>query len=65
MEVYIVTGANAGVGREVARFLAKQLATVYMLCRNKGRAEAAKEEIEAHWGALGVWRGLPSLSARG
>mmetsp|Transcript_93 Transcript_93/g.249 ORF Transcript_93/g.249 Transcript_93/m.249 type:complete len:532 (-) Transcript_93:399-1994(-) len=49
-KVFIVTGANAGVGREVTQFLAKNKATIFMLCRNRGRAEAAKAQIEADTG---------------
>lgn len=44
-KVYIVTGANTGVGREIATFLAIKRATVYMVCRNPERANTAKEEI--------------------
>lgn len=43
--VFIVTGANSGVGREVTSFLASKGATVYMLCRNRLRAETARNEL--------------------
>jgi len=43
--VFMVTGANSGVGKEVTRFLAKKGGTVYMLCRSAARAEAALKEI--------------------
>jgi dehydrogenase/reductase SDR family protein 12 len=45
--VYIVTGANSGIGFETAYFLAGHNATVYMVCRNAERAEAAKTKIKS------------------
>jgi dehydrogenase/reductase SDR family protein 12 len=44
-KVFIVTGANSGVGKEVAQFLASKAAKVYLLCRNPTRALAAKADI--------------------
>ena len=38
---YLVTGANSGLGKEVARYLASRDATVYMVCRNKERGDKA------------------------
>lgn len=46
-KVYLVTGANKGIGKEVAQFLATKSASVYLVCRNKERAEAAQREIQA------------------
>jgi NAD(P)-dependent dehydrogenase (short-subunit alcohol dehydrogenase family) len=43
---FIVTGANAGVGFELARVLAAQGARVLMGCRELGRAEAALARIQ-------------------
>mmetsp|Transcript_20295 Transcript_20295/g.24265 ORF Transcript_20295/g.24265 Transcript_20295/m.24265 type:complete len:339 (-) Transcript_20295:243-1259(-) len=43
--VYLVTGGNAGVGREVSGYLASKGGRVYMVCRDKGRGEAAKQAI--------------------
>jgi dehydrogenase/reductase SDR family protein 12 len=43
--VYIVTGANSGIGYECSSYLAKKNATVYMVCRNQERAEQAKRKI--------------------
>lgn len=45
----LVTGANAGLGKEAARQLAlnPSVVTVYLGCRNEERAKAAKEELEA------------------
>ncbi len=43
----VVTGANAGLGLEIARSLAANGARVVMACRNQAKAEAAAEEIRA------------------
>ena len=43
--VFMVTGANSGIGFECTSYLAKKDATVYMVCRNSERAEAAKSKI--------------------
>jgi hypothetical protein len=32
-KVFIITGANAGIGREITQYLATKRATVYMFCR--------------------------------
>ena len=45
--VFMVTGANSGIGKEVSRFVAAKGGTVYMVCRSKGRAEEARNEIVA------------------
>lgn len=44
-KVYVVTGANAGIGKEVTQYLASKGATIYMVCRNPERAEASRNEI--------------------
>lgn len=46
-KVWLVTGANSGVGKEVAKFGAVHGATVFMVCRNAKRGEAARQEILA------------------
>ncbi|MCW2494886.1 SDR family NAD(P)-dependent oxidoreductase [Jatrophihabitans sp.] len=48
----LITGANAGIGKEVARQLAlrPELAHIYLACRNRDRAIAAKVELEAATG---------------
>ncbi|MBO1756562.1 SDR family NAD(P)-dependent oxidoreductase [Allobranchiibius sp. CTAmp26] len=45
----LITGANAGIGKEVARQLAlrPEMARIYLACRNEDRATAAKAELEA------------------
>ncbi|KAM3861676.1 dehydrogenase/reductase SDR family member 12 [Diretmus argenteus] len=42
---FMVTGSNSGIGKCTALEIAKRGGTVHMVCRNKGRAEAAKDDI--------------------
>jgi dehydrogenase/reductase SDR family protein 12 len=51
---YMITGANAGVGREITKFLASKGASVYMVCRNPERANKARDEIVAETGNTDV-----------
>lgn len=44
---FMVTGANSGIGKATAQEIAKRGGTVHMVCRNKERAEKAKDEIVA------------------
>jgi len=46
-KIAMVTGANSGTGKATAKGLAKQSATVVMVCRDCGRGEAAQGEIKA------------------
>ena len=44
----LITGANAGIGKEVARQLAlrPEIGRIYLACRNRGRGATAKTELE-------------------
>ncbi|CAL8389178.1 dehydrogenase/reductase SDR family member 12 [Gadus morhua] len=42
---FVITGANSGIGKRAALEIANRGGTVHMVCRNKERAEAAKNEI--------------------
>jgi len=44
-KVFMITGANGGIGYEISDFLALQNATVYMVCRSAERGQAAKDAI--------------------
>ncbi len=43
----LITGANAGIGKEVARQLAlrPEFARIYLACQTASRATAAKAEL--------------------
>lgn len=43
--VYLITGANAGIGRAAAERLAASGGRVVMVCRDRARGEAARREI--------------------
>lgn len=45
-KTFLITGANQGMGKEIATYAAGKQATVYMVCRNKERAEAARKDIQ-------------------
>jgi len=44
-KVVVVSGANSGLGKEVATYAAAKGARLYMLCRNEDRAQKARAEI--------------------
>lgn len=46
-KVVVITGANSGIGKEMATYAAAKGATLYMLCRSKGRADEARDDIVA------------------
>ena len=63
-KVCIVTGANAGIGKVTAIELARQGATVVMICRSQERGEAALADIQAQSGSDQVELLLADLSAQ-
>ena len=42
---FMITGANSGIGKDTAVFLATKGATVHMICRSETRGEEARKEI--------------------
>ena len=62
--VYLITGANAGIGRETALALARQGATVVMVARNRERGEAALSGVRAESGNADVHLLLADLSSQ-
>ena len=42
---FMITGANSGIGKETALYLAKKGATVHMVCRDQTRGEQARKEV--------------------
>ena len=49
-KTFVITGANAGAGHEATKLLASRGASVVMLCRNAGKAEAAIANIKSEVG---------------
>jgi NAD(P)-dependent dehydrogenase (short-subunit alcohol dehydrogenase family) len=60
----MITGASSGIGKATALGLAKMGATVVMVCRNRGRGEAAMAETRAESGNQAVDLMLADLSSQ-
>lgn len=63
-KVCMVTGANSGIGKATALGLARLGATVVMACRDQGRGDAARTEIQAASGNTAVEVALVDLSSQ-
>jgi NAD(P)-dependent dehydrogenase (short-subunit alcohol dehydrogenase family) len=63
-KVAMVTGANAGMGKEIALALAGMGATVVMVSRDRARGEAARAEVESKGKARQVELLLADLSSQ-
>ncbi|PIN14898.1 Dehydrogenases with different specificities (related to short-chain alcohol dehydrogenases) [Handroanthus impetiginosus] len=59
----IVTGANSGIGYATAKGLASRGATVYMVCRNMERGEAARSDIQSETGNKNVYLEVCDVSS--
>lgn len=57
-KIFIVTGANSGLGYEISKALAGKNAEVIMACRNIQAGKEAKQNIQAHYSAatITVWK---------
>jgi NAD(P)-dependent dehydrogenase (short-subunit alcohol dehydrogenase family) len=63
-KVYLVTGANAGIGRATAERLAETGGTVVLLCRSLARGEEARRAIVAKTGNPRVELLIADLSSQ-
>jgi NAD(P)-dependent dehydrogenase (short-subunit alcohol dehydrogenase family) len=63
-KICMVTGANSGIGKATALGLAQMGATVVMVCRDRVRGEAARDEIKAKSGNDAVDMLLADLSSQ-
>jgi len=61
-KVYMVTGANSGVGFEVAQLVARKGAATYLVCRNAKRGEQARQAIVEATGNEDVFLLLADVS---
>ncbi|XP_032941539.1 dehydrogenase/reductase SDR family member 12 isoform X2 [Catharus ustulatus] len=59
---FLVTGANSGIGKATATEIARRGGTVHLVCRNKERAEVAKEEIVTETGNHNIFLHIVDLS---
>ncbi|MDQ2944120.1 MAG: SDR family oxidoreductase [Candidatus Dormibacteraeota bacterium] len=62
--VAMVTGANAGMGKEISLGLARMGATLVMVSRDRERGEAARAEVEQKTGNRDVGLLLADLSSQ-
>jgi NAD(P)-dependent dehydrogenase (short-subunit alcohol dehydrogenase family) len=60
----VVTGANSGIGKEIARGLAAEGSRVVMVARNAERGEAARDDVIASTGNQNVELLLCDLSSQ-
>ncbi len=63
-QICMITGANSGIGKATALGLARRGATVVIVCRNRGRGEAALAEIKSATGNPNVDLLLADLSSQ-
>ena len=45
-KTFLITGANQGIGKEIATYAAAKGGNVYILCRNEERAKIAQKDIQ-------------------
>src|SRR5437899_1953609 len=61
--VFLVTGANSGIGKATAMGLARLGGTVVMACRNAARGETARQEIMRESGNARVFLEIVDLAS--
>ncbi|CAJ1072148.1 dehydrogenase/reductase SDR family member 12-like [Xyrichtys novacula] len=59
---FMITGANSGIGKATAMAIAKRGGTVHMVCRNRDRAEEAREDIIYESGNTEVYAHIVDMS---
>jgi retinol dehydrogenase 12 len=64
-KVYLITGANSGIGKELARLLYAANATVYLACRTESKARSAIKDIMETGTATATTATTPSSSSGG
>jgi retinol dehydrogenase-14 len=63
-KVVMVTGANAGMGKEISLGLARKGATLTMVSRDRERGESAREDVQAKTGNQKVELLIADLSSQ-
>lgn len=63
-KIVLVTGANSGLGKETAKVLATKGAEIILVCRNKVRGEAARQEIIKTTGNANISLEICDLSSK-
>lgn len=61
--VFLVTGANSGIGKAAALGLARLGGTVVMACRSATRGEAARQDVVRESGNSRVYLGIVDLAS--
>ena len=63
-KIAMVTGASSGMGKEIALALAGKGANVVMVCRDPGRGEAARADVQQKSGNSAVELLIADLSSQ-
>jgi NAD(P)-dependent dehydrogenase (short-subunit alcohol dehydrogenase family) len=63
-KVFLITGANAGIGRAAAERIAAAGGTVVLVCRDRARCDAARREIVTRTGNTRVETAIADLASQ-